>query len=205
MFVFLFVCFFFLGSLTVGLGFLAVRRQKIRENGKVGELEGCCFCSLLNTSPPLVSLFLSLDDLLLSLPLYFFYSSRNLPSSFPLSLSLSVSVSLALRPASHRNVSRGTPGETNWIKRVQSSTGARLSLALSQTPSLRPLSSRLPLHSPSHSSVSCSTFSLCLSPPGLPLSSLLSCKSFPFRCSFSSLCSLFFSLSSPRHFLSPFL
>lgn len=103
-----------------------------------------------------------------------------------LSLSLSVSLSLTLRPASHRNVSRGTPGETNWIKRVQSSAGARLSVALSQLPSLRPL------RSPSCSSVSRSMFSLFLTPPsGLPLSSFLSCK--PFRCSFLLFTLSFFS------------
>lgn len=47
-----------------------------------------------------------------------------------LSVSLSQCLSVSVHSASHRNPSQGTPGETNWIKQVQSSAGAWLSLTL---------------------------------------------------------------------------
>lgn len=121
-------------------------------------------------------------DLRLSVLFIITYELASPSVSPPLSLSQYLSLCLALRPASHRNASRGTPGETNWIKRVQSSAGARLSLALSQLPSFC-------LHSPSGSSASCSMFSHCPPYPFRSPSFLLvvPANPFPFRCSFSPL------------------
>lgn len=118
-----------------------------------------------------------------SRPFVFVLSSEityELLPSMRVFLSLSISLLLAVHPASHRNVSRGTPGETNWIKQVQSSAGAWVSLALSELLSLLLLS---------HSSVSCSMFSFCPpAPSGLPFFLLVvPANPFAFCCSFSPL------------------